>query len=252
MGFLRRLLGGSPAPTARQAPATVPSGYDPALWHQFDWNDLGDLPTFGTRFHQEAFTKILKLGPKPVSEEVEVGLVREPANPKDRNAVAVLLEGRVAGYIPHERASAWSAFILQENAAGLRVRARGTAWGVLPRGAEEPGLGLYLRIPDDPADTTEWEAERARRAAEKAERAARYDAAVAAGREARAVARAERGGIGALAAALEAHRRAAGLCVVCGVPVERIPRAKGRPPVRCAVHLAEATARREGTTARSE
>ena len=160
-------------------------------------------------------------------------LVREPTNTHDPNAVAVLLGGKLAAYIPRDCARQWSAFVAEHNAAGRRVRARARVWSVRQRG-EAPIFRLYLEVPEDPGDYARRAAAKAERAQASMDRAAQREAEAAA----RIEARAERERANAELAALREQRRAAGVCVDCGAPIERVPGARGRPPIRCAVHAA--------------
>lgn len=202
--------------------------------------------------HREAYARLMTFGPERTYRDVAVEMVREPANPNDRNAVGVLVDRLYVGCIPREHAPAWSAFVAEKNRAGMRVRASGQMWAVRARGGE-PDFGMWLSVPVDPADYARWEAGRPEReAAAKRERIAREQARQvrhAAREQAEQERRAARKRINAerriardqmrqAETDLETARRAAGLCFDCGAPVEQSPGARGRPPVRCELHRA--------------
>jgi RNA polymerase-binding transcription factor DksA len=215
--FLRRLLGGrqgEPEPADDRAWYDVPSG------SQFD--------IAGTHYHVDELVRIFPdAGDEPITTDAVAELVREPNNPHDPNAVAVLIQRRLVGYIPAELAPAWSRYLAALETRGLRARAAAAVWRHWNRREYERPLfyvGLAAREEADypmPEEIAAQEAEHERLALEKAEaRAAR-----AANREHRARERADR----------EAQRlawRAKGLCESCGSVIEqRVGR--GRPPVRC-------------------
>jgi hypothetical protein len=204
--------------------------------------------------HREAYARLMTFGPERTYRDVAVELVHEPANPDDRNAVAVLVEGLQVGYIPRDYAPAWSAFIAEKNRAGMRVRASGQMWAVRGRG-DEPDFGIWLSVPVDPADYARWEAGRPEReAAAERERIAREQARrerhaareraeqerCSARKQVDAERRTARERERQAEPDLDTARRAAGLCLDCGAPLKKTPGARGRPPVRCELHRAAA------------
>jgi hypothetical protein len=159
----------------------------------------------------------------PVTRDIFATLRREPENRYDPNAVAVLLEGRLAGYIPKEKAPAWSSYLARLEGEGYQARVHARIW---------IGSGTYyLNVrADDEADyflPSEVAAREAELAQEEAERQDRR----AAKAEAR-VARTHK-------EAQSAEWRAAGLCPGCGGAVEPKSGGRGRPPVFCASCRAE-------------
>lgn len=218
----------------------------------------GDLHIARLEVHTAAYRRLAPPAAAGYNDrEVAVELVREPTNEHDPNAVAVWCEGLQVGYMPRDRAAAWAPSLDDKRRRGVRVRAGarlGTEGG---RGRVLDTYG-WLRLPPDPADYARWEAERpAREAAAEADRAtkerrkAERHAEAEATRDAREAARlgeqeARRHAkeqARAAAALIASERRASGLCVDCGAPIERVA-GRGRPPMRCAVHAAEARERR--------
>ena len=214
-----------------------------------DWlrDDVGypaDLLAAGARS-----IKVVGLGFHPESQSPAFGLgqsvrlVADPRNPVDRNAIAVTnADGKLmAGYVPADDLERIRAVVPQP-VTGLVVWENYT-WRPRRR------LGMRLLI----GASLRWEYVSARQ--EPAERA-RREAAYVVGRERHRVAmeaeraQAEVGRQAALEARrqakseertvhhaeqahLEDERRAAGLCVACGGPMEELS-GRGRPPIRCA------------------
>lgn len=98
MGFLRRVLSGLD---------DQPS----AAWYEISRG--GYFAVAGVLHHTDEIARVYPLrraGHEPVTEDIFATLQREPQNRHDPNAVAVLLDGHMAGYIPKENAPAWSRY----------------------------------------------------------------------------------------------------------------------------------------------
>ena len=64
----------------------------------------------------------------------------EPSNRYDRNAVAVLVDGGVVGYLPRELAARWQPAILAAESEGFAVTGTARIYGGTP---EKPHLGVF-------------------------------------------------------------------------------------------------------------
>jgi hypothetical protein len=116
VGFLRRLLGGG---------GDQPS----AAWYEIPRG--GYFAVAGVVHHTAEIARVYPLrraGQEPVSQDIFATLQRQPQNPHDPNAVAVLLDGHLAGYIPKENASAWSHYLARLEADGYRVKVHARIW----------------------------------------------------------------------------------------------------------------------------
>lgn len=114
VSFLRRFLG-----RATPAPASEPPS---RAW--FDLPPGGSFEIAGVGHHRE---ELAQLFPPTAGEPDRVSavavLVREPDNPHDSYAVAVLIEGRRVGYIPADTAPDWADFLGRLDDEGYRCRA---------------------------------------------------------------------------------------------------------------------------------
>jgi hypothetical protein len=214
VGFLRRLLGGN-----------AHRGDQPGLaWYEIPRG--GYFEVAGVAHHKDDIARVYpprRDDQDPVTQDIFATLQREPQNHYDPNAVAVLLEGWLAGYIPKDKAPAWSSYLARLEAEGYRARVHARIW---------IGSGTYylnLRAHEDaeyflPSDLTAREAELAQQEAERQERRAARDEARGARTHQEAQA---------------AEWRAAGLCPGCGGEVDARQGGRGRPRVYCATCRAE-------------
>jgi hypothetical protein len=208
VGFLKRLLaGGQPwAPPALPV-YEIPRG--------------GYFEVAGVAHHKGDIARIYpprRPDQDPVTQDIFATLRREPENRYDPNAVAVLLEGRLAGYIPKDKAPAWSGYLARLETEGYRARVHARIW------IGSDNYYLNLRADDEadyylPSELAAREAEQVQLEAEREER-----------RAAKAGARAAR----THRETQSAEWRAAGLCLGCGRAVEPKSGGRGRPPVFCA------------------
>lgn len=175
-----------------------------------------------------------------------VRLVAEPDNPEDPRAISVRSADRslLAGYIPADdldrvigtEPSPAVGLIVWENFTwrprrrmGIRILiGPSVRLGLIPKGDTEREA-----VRREQAYAVGRELEEQRYAAEKLERDRAREADRAAKAEARDRERAERQAARDAAAALVAERRAGGVCVACGGPIESHS-GRGRPPIRCA------------------
>lgn len=174
-----------------------------------------------------------------------IRLVAEPTNPVDRRAIAVRsADGKLlAGYVPADdldriietRPAPVGGLVVWENFTwrprrrmGIRILiGPSVRLGLIPNGDTEREMSRRER-----AYAAGRELEEQRYAAEKLERDHARDAERAARAAAVEQARAERQLAREAAIELATERRAAGVCVQCGGPIEaRVGR--GRPPIRC-------------------
>jgi len=77
---------------------------------------------------------------------------RDEANPFDSNAVKVLLDGSIVGYLPREVAADWSAFVLRVERRGLDARATLRVLHYQPLGEPHPRFYLGLHVPASPSE----------------------------------------------------------------------------------------------------
>lgn len=206
MSILKRLFGTQTAPGPDRGQRAEPD----AAWYTVPSG--GYFEVAGTSHHYAELARVFPPRPSdddPLKVEVDAVVERERDNPYDPNAVAVRIHGRLAGYIPREHAPAWAAFLDRLEAEGYRARATARVW------IGHSAYYVNLRADEDAAYQTPGEARVAREADEQRRREA------AERRE-----RAEK-------QALEAVRRAAGVCVTCGNAIERMPGRRGRPPIHC-------------------
>jgi hypothetical protein len=146
MGLFRRRHSNSqpvqaPSPVAR--PDAQPGSLQVAV--------LGgeeDLRVVGTSFHQENLRQLVgkNLGGKPVRAAVTALLVAEDANPHDRNAVAVWIDGLQVGHLAREDATRYRPGLLALQQSRQRpVALRGS---ITSGGPERLGVLLH----HDPTD----------------------------------------------------------------------------------------------------
>ena len=220
MDLLRRFLGGSTHDAA-------PGG---RRW--FDYPSGGGVDVAGAHYRLEAWQRAFHFGPAGDTRLAQAELIREPTNRHDHNAVMVLVRGEHVGYLPAGVALLWSPYLARMESDGYRLRATVKVWGKMGKGYSTPMLGVpppSVLVGLGPLTPAEWEVVRAdekRKADEHAAEIAARDAHRLERRDERAASTARK--------ALEAERRAAGVCLDCGGPVVRQPGTRGRPPVRCA------------------
>lgn len=106
----------------------------------------------GESHYQEALQELTGTdGTAEVRQDAEAVLVPEPANPHDRNAVMVQIDGRLVGYLPSAAAVAYGPAI-----AAVEERGRSAACEAMiaGRGGEPSALGVFLRLPKPGEDPT--------------------------------------------------------------------------------------------------
>ena len=189
-------------------------------WVDLPYHDrlANEVEVLGVERHAESWAQVVPRGGQAGYADRTVELVAEPGGPHDLGQVAVVISGLVVGHLPPARAAAWGPWIRERSAEGTVVRAGASVLSAWPPGHPAPQVSLHVRIAPSP-ERMEWQ-ER-----ERAQAEARREAAQAARVAARRQKHAER-----------AAWRAEGLCTECGAPVEREPGARGRRPVRCALH----------------
>jgi DNA-directed RNA polymerase subunit RPC12/RpoP len=155
MSILSRLSGGL------AKVASLPAGKTPP----YVAAPRGHIEVYGSKHHLDALRAWLRPGANPATKEAQVELTREPGNRHDPNAVAIMKDRALIGYMPKEYAAAWSQFIDAKNRLGQRVVATARAWARWGAGEREPLIYLSLEVPHDPAEYAAVEAAAAWRAA---------------------------------------------------------------------------------------
>jgi hypothetical protein len=105
------------------------------------------LEVVGESQHQEALWKIVGgFRRDPVSHPVEAVLLAEPDNPKDANAIRVLIGGRLVGYLSREDAAVYLPGLVRLMRACPTgyVALKGQIIGGGPRGEGIGFLGVFL------------------------------------------------------------------------------------------------------------
>jgi hypothetical protein len=100
-----------------------------AAWYEIPRG--GYFAVAGVLHHTDEIARVYPLrraGHEPVTEDIFATLQREPQNRHDPNAVAVLLDGHMAGYIPKENAPAWSRYLARLEADGYQARVQARIW----------------------------------------------------------------------------------------------------------------------------
>lgn len=212
MSFLRRLLGGNSAAAAA------------ARW--FDVPPSGSIDVAGVAHHKPAIATVLPpISGSTETRDIVAVLRRDPENAFDPNAVEVLIDSALVGYIPRTYAPAWSEFVGRMESEGLGVRVEGRAWV----GDDAWFITLHVKTSADYRTKSEEAAYQQQRAVADAEAARRQEERDAARAERESAREAREAAV-----ALAKQRRAAGVCATCGGPLDRGPRSAGRAAVRCA------------------
>jgi hypothetical protein len=73
-------------------------------------------------------------------------LVPEPANPRDRNAIAIRIVGRTVGYLDREKAVAFGAFIRAARIKGRDIQCGALIVGGWERGRSKGHFGVKLDL----------------------------------------------------------------------------------------------------------
>ncbi len=76
--------------------------------------------------------------------DLEMVLRPDPTNPYDSNAVVVLIEGQIVGYLPRTTAPAWQAMILAAEAEGFIVAGPAE---ILGGTKDKPSFGVFGSAP---------------------------------------------------------------------------------------------------------
>lgn len=148
---LRRLFGSSgPAPAAPEEATSDAPG--PGIYRRrgviFDPTPA-KLAIVGESFYQDALEA---LGGGRTERGVErhshqASLMPEPENPKDSAAIAVLIEGRLVGYLSRENARAYRPVLDLVEAKGLGVGCHASLIGGWDRGSGDRGsIGVVLHL----------------------------------------------------------------------------------------------------------
>ena len=197
-----------------------------------------NVPVVGLPYHEDSQRPEFGVGQA-------VRLVAEPTNPVDPRAIAVRsADGRLlAGYIPADDLDRIST--TRPAPVGGLVVWENFTWRPRRRLGLRILIGPSVRLELIPSGDAEREAarrrvvyaagrelEEQRYVAQRLERDRAREAARAARAAATEQARAERELARGAAVALAAARRAAGVCVECGGPIEARP-GRGRPALRC-------------------
>jgi hypothetical protein len=145
MGFLRRLFGlVTPAPEPA-APLVRALMFEPDDAEHVEY----DVDVVGESFYQPALDEIAG-GRTPegcVNREHVAALVPEPQNSYDKQAVAVLIEGRLVGHLSREDARAYGVVIRRCRDADRYPAVHATLTGGWDRGGDDRGhIGVKLAL----------------------------------------------------------------------------------------------------------
>lgn len=136
----------SPAATTRApttAPRSRPKGAPPWLLHRRGWYAQA---VAGESHYEAHLRKITRRGEG--EREVTALLVRDPKNKYDKNAVQVLVDGGLVGFLPKEDAPAYHPAIALVESRGFTATAAGRLWW--SSSAEWFSASVSLDL-DDPA-----------------------------------------------------------------------------------------------------
>lgn len=148
---LRRLFGSTapdPTPTVPATADTPGPGIYRAKAVIFDVTPAR-VSVVGESYRQDTLEAI---GGRRTDRGVErrqhlAGLQPEPENPKDPHAIAVLIEGRLVGYLSRENARAYRPVIDLVATKGLAVGCHASLTGGWDRGSEDRGaIGVVLHL----------------------------------------------------------------------------------------------------------
>ena len=160
MGFLRRLFGRATAAPEPAAPLVRALMFEPDDAAHIDY----DVDVVGESFYQPALDEIAggRTTEGCVKREHVAALVPEPQNPYDKQAVAVLIEGRLVGHLSREDARAYAVVIRRCRDADRYPAVRATLTGGWDRGADDHAhIGVKLAL-GKPASMLAALAEKAR------------------------------------------------------------------------------------------
>lgn len=105
------------------------------------------VPVVGTSHYQPALTEISgRRADEEIRFETRATLVPEPDNPHDPNAIAVQIEGRLAGYLSRDENPRWQDVVKTLADHGHVAAAEAMIAGRGPGGGTS-NLGVFLRLP---------------------------------------------------------------------------------------------------------
>lgn len=155
MGFFRRLLGGPSADGRSQAAPSSPTGrvvpppfMAEATWLQWPTIAWGSLHSVAGESHRQPGLEqvVGSLSGSPPIRLATAQLVREPRNPKDRDAVRVEVGGIHVGYLPRDLAPLAHRLVDSLHQSGRPATCRAEITGGV---GEKTFLGLTLHV-DNP------------------------------------------------------------------------------------------------------
>ena len=117
----------SPPPSVPHAPPPVSNLVPFDLWGQRGWPQT---EVSGESFYADSFRALVGRRLRTEGEElyIDVELVREPHNPHDRNAIAVIARGHPVGHIPREIATIYASTFDEFASRGLVPRVAARIW----------------------------------------------------------------------------------------------------------------------------
>src|SRR3990172_9357578 len=154
--LLRGILSGDPAPVVRVDLAPVTQADPTTVVRKvrsciFDRSD-NIVEVVGERWRQDAL-ELIGGGRGPAGTrvaDVVAGLLPEPDNPADSQAVAVQIDARLVGYLSHEDALAYRPVIDRVLRQGLFAACQASVtggWDSRPGAAGSIGVRLHLGTP---------------------------------------------------------------------------------------------------------
>lgn len=116
--------------------------------HFFDEPGLKLVQVVGESHYQEALHLLCgRKADEAIHFECIAGLVPEPSNPHDPNAVMIQIEGRCVGYLSRHDAVAYSEAVRLALEADTVISCSAMIAGHGPQDAETRNLGVFLHLP---------------------------------------------------------------------------------------------------------
>lgn len=138
MGFLRRLFGGGPATADEMVDAWMlsPARGDAVLQVVGEGSYQKNLAALGGRRTTDG----------PTNVDFVAGLIREPQNKYDENAIAVQIDGRLVGYLSREDAIRYRPVVDWAAAQNHAIAAQARLTGGWDNGHSQGSFGVVLHV----------------------------------------------------------------------------------------------------------
>lgn len=99
---------------------------------------MGEIKLAGTSFYQDAIAELCKKHPHYLPG---INLVRDPKNKYDKNAIKVMFEDILIGWIPKQYAVKYAAIMDSER----KLTAKFVSWNTTTRGKSYIGATINLK-----------------------------------------------------------------------------------------------------------